>query len=380
MARRESLSNLLGPGQASVATTSNDAPVAVLLPVARCAPNPHNPRRDLGDLADLADIVGIQLQSVLAVTRGAYLGLWPEEADALRGVDHIIVNGCRRHAASLKYGRSELIAVVNDDVASSRARLLRAAFDENDKRLGFDPIEEAEAVSAIVGEYPSQAEACRAEGWDKTWASQRLRLLLLAPAVQESVRARAAGQDGLAIREARWLSGRPGIAEMTEEQQFAAVLEMRVEEQQKKAVAKAERQASKVPAAKAKPVKSNTAVYDITEAPPAADALASSEAAYTAVFDASESSSEPAVSGGEASVEEAGLIPDQREGGPAVELGRAGQLVGAQPEQIAQMLVDQVPADDLMEVIDLVIAQLRSQGKGKRKASSVPVSDPRTRI
>ncbi|WP_051942876.1 ParB/RepB/Spo0J family partition protein [Streptacidiphilus rugosus] len=228
MARRQSLATLLSPGEPTVAAArQEDSPAAVLLPVARLAPNPQNPREDLGDLSDLKDIVGIQLQSLLAVTRGAYLRLWPEYAEELRGVDHVIVNGCRRHAAAVAYGRAELITVVNDDVAASRARLRRASLDENANRKDFDPIEEARAVKALVEEYDSAAAAARAEGWSPAWVSQRTRLLLLAPEVQSSIRARAGGGEGMALRDARWLAGRPNLAELSAEQQFDAVAGMR---------------------------------------------------------------------------------------------------------------------------------------------------------
>ena len=350
MARRESFADLLGNGQPSVAATTNDMPAAVLLPVARCAPNPHNPRLDLGDLSDLADIVNIQLQSVLAITRGAYLKLWPEDAETVRGIDHIIVNGCRRHAASVKYGRADLIAVVNDDVASSRARLLRAALDENDQRRDFDPIEQANAVKAIVDEYPSQAEACRAEGWDKTWASQRVRLLLLAPEVQQSIRSRAAGGQGMAIRDARWLSGRSNITELTAEQQFAAVEAMRGEEQAKRETAKASERGK----AHRKPKPAETAPKP-----------SETEEPYTAVYERGATSEGlPSSAEGESAT---ATIPDQRETASSTVateglLHTVEQLRGAAPEQIAQVLVDQVPAEELMKVIDLVIAQLRKAG------------------
>ncbi|MEZ0069926.1 ParB/RepB/Spo0J family partition protein [Streptacidiphilus sp. MAP12-20] len=228
MARRESLASLLSPGQPTVAAArTGDSPAAVLLPVTRLAPNPQNPREDLGDLSDLKDIVGIQLQSVLAVTRGAYLRLWPEYGEALRGVDHVIVNGCRRHAAAVRYGRPELITVVNDEVAASRARLRRASLDENANRKDFDPIEEARAVKALVEEYESAAAAARAEGWSAAWVSQRTRLLLLAPEVQSSIRARAAGGEGMSLRDARWLAGRPNLAELSAARQFDAVAAMK---------------------------------------------------------------------------------------------------------------------------------------------------------
>ncbi|MER7671307.1 hypothetical protein ABTY61_22965, partial [Kitasatospora sp. NPDC096128] len=183
----------------------------------RLLPNPHNPRDEYGDLSDLETIADIQQQSLLIVTRAAYLGLYPDEDEKTRGKDYIVVNGCRRHMAAVKWGRQELFCLLDNSVAESRAKLMRAAYDENIRRRNFDAFEDAKAVMAIVSEYPSAKAAAEAEGWSTGYISQRNSILKLSPEVQQAavgmplrdlrafatkvVRAMPAGQQLAALEE-----------------------------------------------------------------------------------------------------------------------------------------------------------------------------------
>ncbi|MFF7994780.1 ParB/RepB/Spo0J family partition protein [Kitasatospora xanthocidica] len=199
-----------------VDSSANDTP-ARWVPTANCLPNPRNPRDELGDLSDLASIKDRQLQSCLAVTPDAYLRLWPEDRQALGAgpQDVVIVNGNRRRAAAQLYGREQLLVVVDDTVAESKATLLRAALDENMARKDFDPIEEANAVLLIVAQYPTAKEAAEAEGWSQSWISHRKNLLKLHPELQRQVRAKARGEEGVSINVARRLGSVKGIEAMS---------------------------------------------------------------------------------------------------------------------------------------------------------------------
>ncbi|MFI9366898.1 ParB/RepB/Spo0J family partition protein [Kitasatospora sp. NPDC053057] len=202
--------------------SAGDAP-ARWIPTANCLPNPRNPRDELGDLSDLASIKDRQLQSCLAVTPAAYLRLWPEDRQALGAgpEDVVVVNGNRRRAAAQLYGREQLLVVVDDSVAESKATLLRAALDENMARKDFDPIEEANAVLLIVAQYPTAKEAAEAEGWSQSWISHRKNLLKLHPELQRQVRAKARGEEGVSINVARRLGSVKGIEEMSLAEQTA---------------------------------------------------------------------------------------------------------------------------------------------------------------
>ncbi|MFD0403897.1 ParB/RepB/Spo0J family partition protein [Kitasatospora sp. NPDC127116] len=218
--RRVSFASMAGdpvvdaPG---VDSANNSAPVAKWIPTADCLPNPRNPRDELGDLSDLASIKDRQLQSCLAVTPAAYLRLWPEDQQTLGAgpQDVVIVNGNRRRAAAELYGREQLLVVVDDSVAESKATLLRAALDENMARKDFDPIEEANAVILIVAQYPTAKEAAEAEGWSQSWISHRKNLLKLHPELQRQVRAKARGEEGVSINVARRLGSVKGIEAMS---------------------------------------------------------------------------------------------------------------------------------------------------------------------
>ena len=158
--------------------------------------NPRNPRDDLGDLADLASIADIQLQPAVAVTRAAYLALYPGRPRSPLATSSI--NGCRRLAAAHKYGRTDLAVVVNDDIARDRITLISASIAENVDRQDFDVIEEAKAVEALVAECGRADEAAARLHKTEAWVSQRRALLKLAPELQTALR-----RGELAIREAR---------------------------------------------------------------------------------------------------------------------------------------------------------------------------------
>ncbi|MDH6285029.1 ParB/RepB/Spo0J family partition protein [Prescottella agglutinans] len=166
--------------------------------------NPRNPRDDVGDLSDLTTIAERQLQPGTVVSRRAWLELWPEDTDSIGGAKYIVVNGNRRLAAAVKYGRDGLDVVVRDSIAVSRGEVLWAATSENIDRRDFDVLEEAKAVELMVGEFGSADAAAAKLGRSKGWVSQRRALLKLAPELQAALRA-----GDLAIRHARSLAKVP---------------------------------------------------------------------------------------------------------------------------------------------------------------------------
>lgn len=163
--------------------------------------NPHNPRDSVGDLDELASIVDVQLQPVVAVTKGAFSSIYPDTNISARWV---VIIGNRRLAAAQKFGRPELDIVVKDELAKDRATLLTAVISENVDRSGFDVIEEAKAVESLVQEFGSADGAAEHLRKSKTWVSHRRALLKLAPDLQEATR-----RGDLAIREARTLARVP---------------------------------------------------------------------------------------------------------------------------------------------------------------------------
>jgi ParB family chromosome partitioning protein len=171
------------------------------LPLKDLVANPRNPRDDLGTLDDLASIADLQLQPAVAVTKKAYLKLYPDDDIKAR---YVVVNGCRRLAAAHKYGRVDLAVIVNDEIARDRITLVSACITENVDRQDFDIIEEAKAVEALVAECATAGEAARRLRKTDGWVSQRRALLTLAPELQAALR-----RGELAVRDARSLARVP---------------------------------------------------------------------------------------------------------------------------------------------------------------------------
>ncbi|MCK0441153.1 ParB N-terminal domain-containing protein [Gordonia alkaliphila] len=174
------------------------------VPVAELVANPRNPRDSVGDLEQLASIRETQLQPATVVSRDAYLELFPDDEGLLGQAGWVVINGCRRLAASIHFGRPGLDVVVRDALAESRDTLLWAAISENLDRTDFDVIEEAKAVAQLVDQMGGVNKAARRLDRSPTWVSQRRVLLDLHPSLQEKLRA-----GDLAIRSARELARVP---------------------------------------------------------------------------------------------------------------------------------------------------------------------------
>lgn len=192
------LRNAVGENSPVETLTAAPARAGLEMPLKDLVANPRNPRDDLGDLEDLRSIVDNQLQPVVAVSKSAYLSLYPDDDIATR---YVVVNGCRRLAAAHKFGRTDLAVVVNDKIAQDRITLISASIAENVDRKGFDVIEEAKAVEALVKECGRGDEAALRLRKTGAWVSQRRALLKLAPELQTALR-----RGELAVREARSLA------------------------------------------------------------------------------------------------------------------------------------------------------------------------------
>ncbi|MFH8385473.1 ParB N-terminal domain-containing protein [Kitasatospora sp. NPDC018058] len=372
------------PGVESTKESAKDSP-ARWVPTANCLPNPRNPRDELGDLSDLASIKDRQLQSCLAVTPAAYLRLWPEDRQTLGAgaKDVVIVNGNRRRAAAQLYGREQLLVVVDDSVAESKATLLRAALDENMARKDFDPIEEANAVLLIVAQYPTAKEAAEAEGWSQSWISHRKNLLKLHPELQRQVRAKARGEEGVSINVARRLGSVKGIEEMSLAEQTSELeqlLQADADAVAAKRAARVEAKATaKAPAAAPAPqpaMVQQPATVQQPAAPvarPAADVVPSPTEPPAPVATASEPaprsplpSPEPAPSADRFSAEnsEALPMPEQRAVAPSDEQPAAapqaelGNVDWHNVEELADAICRTLSADEAYRLADALANRL----------------------
>lgn len=137
-------------------------------------PNPLQPRKsfDPEDLADLARSIteqGVITPIVVREREGGYE----------------IIAGERRWRASQLAGLHRIPAVVRN---VHRAQALEVALVENIQRSQLNPIEEAHAFQLLVDEFQlKQEDVARRVGKDRTTVTNTLRLLKLAPELQQLV-------------------------------------------------------------------------------------------------------------------------------------------------------------------------------------------------
>ncbi|GAA3244953.1 ParB/RepB/Spo0J family partition protein [Streptomyces lavendulae] len=185
------------------------------VPLNRLAPNRVNPRTDFGTTDELLDLGKSlrrrQIQACPAVSRSAYLKLWPDHAEHFGNVDYVLVTGERRYRGASAAGSPTLNCVVDDGVAKDRRTFMEAVVSENVDRQNFNAVEEAYAVRALVAEFGSNRAVAdhfeRVEGW----VTQRILLTHLAPEVQDLVKTKSMPLDaarslGKLARDGAWSS------------------------------------------------------------------------------------------------------------------------------------------------------------------------------
>ncbi len=172
------LDALLGP-KASVSQVQATAVIEPLpgevlrrLPVGQLQPGRYQPRREMDEakLGELAD--SIRSQGVIQ----------PILARQLPGGTYEIVAGERRWRASQLAGLDEVPVVVRE---LEDRTVIAMALIENIQREDLNPLEEAEALQRLIGEFTlTHAEAAEAVGRSRASVSNLLRLLELPIAVR----------------------------------------------------------------------------------------------------------------------------------------------------------------------------------------------------
>ncbi|MEU8708672.1 ParB N-terminal domain-containing protein [Streptomyces sp. NPDC048565] len=160
------------------------------------AENPENPRRDfdeeyLDTLARNMREVG-QIQTATVMTRLAFLVAHPEHQDAVPADrEYVVIDGhCRLRAA--RKADIDLRITVDDSSVGTREDLLAAALSANHFRKDLTPIEEAEAIEALVTFHGSAAAVVTVLGGavNDSWISTRRALLKLPEPIQHRVAAK----------------------------------------------------------------------------------------------------------------------------------------------------------------------------------------------
>ena len=160
------------------------------------AENPENPRREfdeeyLSSLARNMREVG-QIQTATVMTRLAFLVAHPEHQGVVSaGHEYVVIDGhCRLRAA--REAGIDLRITVDDSSAGTREDLLAAALSANHFRKDLTPIEEAEAIEALVAFHGSAAAVVTVLGGavNNSWISTRRALLKLPEPIQQRVAAK----------------------------------------------------------------------------------------------------------------------------------------------------------------------------------------------
>jgi ParB family chromosome partitioning protein len=166
----------------------------VRLPLTAVAPTPLNPRRNFGTDEEKTrfgeELRTAQLAACVAVTRSAYLALWPDHEPRIGAADWVLVNGERRFRSGVHVGLEALDFVVRDDLASSREEFVSNLLKENFDREDFDVIERARGVQEMVSvcggdsARGARSRAATRLSRDRSWVTNQLALLSLPDEVQ----------------------------------------------------------------------------------------------------------------------------------------------------------------------------------------------------
>ncbi|PAM98046.1 plasmid partitioning protein, partial [Streptomyces sp. Alain-F2R5] len=178
------------------AITQGDVPAyeLVRLRLEDVSPTPLNPRRNFGTDEEKTrfgeELRQAQLAACVAVTRSAYLALWPEHSDRIADASHVLINGERRFHSAVHVGLEALDFVVRDDLAKTREEFINYLLQENLEREDFDVIERARGVEQLVAACAEQSErgararAAERLGKARSWVTNQLALLELPQEIQ----------------------------------------------------------------------------------------------------------------------------------------------------------------------------------------------------
>ncbi|MDR3082843.1 MAG: ParB/RepB/Spo0J family partition protein, partial [Streptomyces sp.] len=176
------------------------------LELVKVRPSLVNPRRHFGTEEEQEalgqSLARKQTTACVAVTREAYLALWPDHGSGIGDAGWVLLNGERRYRSALRVGLEQLDFVVRDDLATSRADFIDYLMLENDERQDFNVIERAHGLNDLLRACDGNAaEVARRRGRDRSWVGNQIALLTLPAEIQEQLVAGA-----LAERYARRLA------------------------------------------------------------------------------------------------------------------------------------------------------------------------------
>lgn len=169
------LASLIPLAPASPLDPASDGPIREV-PVARIVANPYQPRASMPDDELEALTQSIARHGVLQPV------LLTETPEGLR-----LVAGERRLRASIRAGRTTIPAVIR---TADKQQQLALALVENLQRSDLNALDEALAFRRLMDEFGlTQEQVAHQVGRSRAAIANTLRLLTVAPALQEAVRA-----------------------------------------------------------------------------------------------------------------------------------------------------------------------------------------------
>ncbi|WP_331725961.1 plasmid partitioning protein [Streptomyces sp. NBC_01012] len=244
------------------AIVQGDVPAYELrrLPLEDVAPTPLNPRRNFGSEEDLTrfgeELRIAQLAACVAVSRPAYLRLWPEHEAQIGDSAYVLVNGERRFRSAVHVALESLDFVVRDDLAASREEFVDHLLKENLEREDFDVVERARGVLELVrvcseeSEKGARTRAAKRLGRDRSWITNQLALLELPSELQAMLSSGSLPErDGRLL--ARRLKEEPGLdgAQLLAHLKGTREQEVRAREEEKLLLRQAKQAAAAQPSA-----------------------------------------------------------------------------------------------------------------------------------
>jgi ParB family chromosome partitioning protein len=205
----------LSPGAADDAQAATLAGTPMMMSLADLRPGQYQPRTrmDEGALYELAESIKSQgiMQPILVrrLTSGKAIARSGPADDAINsGANYEIIAGERRFRAARLAGLTEVPVLLRDVPDEAAAAM---ALIENIQREDLNPLEEAQGIQRLIGEFGlTHEQAAQAVGRSRSAASNLLRLLQLTEPVQTMLMA-----GDIDMGHARALLGLEGAAQIT---------------------------------------------------------------------------------------------------------------------------------------------------------------------
>ncbi|RPK32283.1 Chromosome-partitioning protein Spo0J [Streptomyces sp. ADI92-24] len=360
------------------AVTQGDVPAyeLVRLRLNEVAPTPLNPRRNFGTKEELTrfgeELRAAQLAACVAVSRDAYLNLWPDHENEVGDASHILVNGERRYRSAAQVGLDALDFVVRDELATSRETFINHLLKENLDRADFDIIERARGINELVevcaeeSVRGARSRAAESLGKDRSWITHQLSLLELPEAIQQML-----SSGDLPERDGRLL-----VRHLKDHQGLLSAAELLQVLKDEKATRSAEKEAERVLLAEARGRPPNPVEQAQSEAPSPGSARAGAteatgESPLPMPLSSAATASSPVPKTSQHSPTRQADEAADRQAKPAVVPVQSATRHAAVPplrgvielvhvEQVADALADHMSGDELKELAELLLERSAS--------------------